>query len=298
MHVDYNAVATAVKVAELNSFTRASELLQTPTSTVSARVQALEATLGTKLFQRSTRRVRLTEAGQLFFEHARRGNEAFEDAVTIAARLADQPHGLLRVVVPSLFARHLLPRILPRFLSKYPDLKLTFATLNVLPDLVDYGADVGIGVGMSRRAAYTRRSLTSFSQALYASPMFVSRRGTPGNPDELARQPLLAVGDRQAVSWMLVSGARRHAIKCQARVSVSDVSSIHALTLAGLGIALLPEQLCEHDVATGALIKLLPNWSSDRVQVSAYYQRRRLEPRKVKVFLDHLIEWFGKPSAA
>ena len=81
------------------------------------------------------------------------------------------------------------------------------------------------------------------------------------------------------------------------QVSISDVTAIHGLTLAGIGAALLPEQLCQEDVAAGTLVRLLPDWGTQRVQVSAYYPRRRLEPGKVKVFLDHLIEWFGRSQA-
>jgi DNA-binding transcriptional LysR family regulator len=294
--IDCNAVYTAVKVAENESFVRASEQLQLPVSTVSARVQALERSLGVKLFQRSTRRVRLTEAGQMFFERARRGSEAFEDAVLAATQLTERPHGRLRVVAPALFARHLVPRLLPAFLTRYPDLRLTFDAVNVLPDLVNCGADVGIGVGPARWATYTRRSLFSFSQAVYASPQFVARWGSPTKPDELSARPLLSVGDRPLTSWVLVDGSRRHEIKQNAAISVSDVSAIHGLALAGLGAALLPEQLCEADLATGTLVRLLPGWATDPVQVSAYYPRRLLEPRKVQVFLDYLMQWFARPK--
>lgn len=296
--IDYNAIYTAVRVADYGSFTRASDVLQVPASTVSARVQELERRLGVKLFQRSTRRVRVTEAGQMFFEHARRGREAFDDAVTAAAQLAQRPRGLLHIVAPTLFARHLLPRLLPRFLAKYPDLKLTFDAVNRLPDLVEHGADVGIGVGPSRRATYIRRSLFSFSQAVYATPHFVARWGNPAKPDDLERVPLISLGTKPIIaSWALVNGSQTQKIKVRPQISISDVTAIHGLTLAGIGAALLPEQLCQEDVTAGSLVRLLPDWSTQRVQVSAYYLRRRLEPEKVKVFLDHLIEWFGKPQA-
>src|SRR4051794_32378569 len=131
--MDYNAVLTAVKVAQCGGFTRAGELLRVPASTVSARVQTLERTLGVRLFERSTRRVRMTEAGRAFFEHASRGSEALEDAVTAATQLADRPRGVLRVVAPALFARHLLPQILPRFFARYPEITLTFDAVNALP---------------------------------------------------------------------------------------------------------------------------------------------------------------------
>src|SRR4051794_26617154 len=185
--VDYNAVLTAVNVARCGSFVRAGELLGCPASTVSARVQTLERSLGVRLFERSTRRVRITEAGRAFFEHAQRGSEAFDDAVTAATQLADRPRGALRVAVPALFARHLLPKMLPRFLAKYPDITLTFDAVNELPDLMAHGADIAIGVGKPRGNAYTRRGLFSFSQGVYANPQLVARCGTPGEPEELVR---------------------------------------------------------------------------------------------------------------
>ena len=85
-------------------------------------------------------------------------------------------------------------------------------------------------------------------------------------------------------------------MKLHARISVSDVSAIHGLALAGIGAALLPEQLCEEDLAKGTLIRLLPGWVTQPVQVSAYYPRRLLEPRKVQVFLEYLIHWCAKPK--
>jgi DNA-binding transcriptional LysR family regulator len=294
--IDYNAAYTAVKVAENGSFVRASEQLQLPVSTVSARVQALERSLGVKLFLRSTRRVRLTEAGQNFFEHARRGGEAFEDAVRAATQLAEQPRGLLSVIAPALFARHLLPQLLPRFLTRYPDLSLTVDAVNTLPDLVERGADIGIGVGTARGAGYTRRSLVAFSQAVYASPHFVARWGTPMKLEELTARPLLTVGSRPTAAWVLANGSRRQEIKIRARVNVSDVSAVYGLTVAGIGAALLPEPMCQEDLASAKLIRLLPGWATPPVQVSAYYPRRLLEPRKVQLFLDYLIEWFAKPK--
>ncbi|MBN9657879.1 MAG: LysR family transcriptional regulator [Acidobacteria bacterium] len=294
--MDYNGLNTAVKVAETGSFVRAAEQLRLPVSTVSARVQALERHLRVRLFHRSTRRVRLTEAGQLFFERARAGSEAFDDAIEAATRLSERPHGLLRVVAPALFARHVLPRLLPRFLDKYPDLTLSFECTNVLPDLVECGADVGIGVGPTRWAAYVRRPLFSFSQAVYASPQFVARWGNPAKPEDLAALPLLSVGTQPTVSWALVDGSNQRSIEARARVSANDVSAVHGLALSGIGAALLPEQLCEEDLGRGTLVKLLESWGTQPLAVSAYYPRRMLEPGKVKVFLDYLKEWYAKPK--
>jgi DNA-binding transcriptional LysR family regulator len=296
--LDYNALLTAVKVAECSSFTRAGEMLQTPASTVSARVRALERALGIKLFERSTRRVRVTEAGRAFFEHAYRGSEAFQDAVTAATGLAGRPRGVLRVVAPSLFARHLLPGLLPRFLAKYPDLAVAVDTVNALPDLVAHGADIGIGVGSVQPVAYTRRSLFSFSQAVYASPRLAARLGRPVKPEDLVRWPLLSLQSAPTPSWVLVSGSRRLELALQPKASISDVSAIHDLALAGVGAALLPERLCERDVAAGTLVRLLPGWSTPAAEVAAYFSGRRLLPGKVKVFLEYLVEWFARPPSA
>jgi DNA-binding transcriptional LysR family regulator len=298
MMIDYNALHTALMVAERGGFTRASEALGLPPSTVSARVQALESALGAKLFHRSTRRVQLTEAGRTFFEHARRGNEAFEEAVTAATRLAQSPRGVIRVVAPALFARHLLPQVLPPFLAKYPDLSLTVEVANALPDLVEHRADLGIGVGPSRWAAYTRRTLFWVSQGVYASPRFIARWGSPAKPDELQGQPVLSLATEPAgPSWLLASGSRRRELKVQPRVSVADVSTLHSLALAGIGAALLPQRLCEESVAQGTLVRLLPDWSTHTVPVSAYFLGRKLAPEKVIVFLDFLIEWFARQKS-
>lgn len=299
MSDDYNAIRTAVKVAESGSFVRASELLHVPTSTVSARVQALERSLGVKLFQRSTRRVRLTEAGQRFLEHARGGCEAFEDAISAATEMAQQPRGLLRIAAPALFANHILPQLLPRFVAKYPDLKMVVTAVNRLPDLVEKGFDVGIGVGPARWASYTRRSLFAFLQGIYASPRLLGRHGHLTKVDELGQLPWLSSQtDSATVTCVLHNGSRSQTIKLVPHVSVSDVSALHGLTAAGLGAALLPEQLCEEDVAAGRLVRVLPGWRTEPVPVSAYYSRRQLEPERVKVFLDYLIEWFTKSVSA
>lgn len=294
--VDYNAVQTAVKVADCGSFTGAGKLMAMPSTTVSARVQALEQTLGVKLFERSTRRVRLTEAGRIFYEHAKRGSEAFDDAVTAATRIAQRPRGLLRVVAPSLFARHLLPGLLPRFLARYPDLTLTFDAVNVLPDLVQHGADIAIAVGRVQRATYTRRALFTFSQCVYASPTLASARDTPAKPEDLASWPLLTIQSGPEVRWVLTDGSQTQELQFQPKVSMNDVSAIHELTLAGIGAALLPQQLCIEHSAGGNLVRLLPEWNTPPVEVSAYFSGRRLAPGKVQVFLDYLEEWFARPQ--
>lgn len=233
--VDYNAVQTAVKVADCGSFTGAGKLMAVPSSTVSARVQALEQALGVKLFERSTRRVRLTEAGRIFYEHAKRGSEAFGDAVTAVTRIAQRPGGLLRVAAPSLFARHLLPHLLPGFVARYPDLAVTFDVVNVLPDLVQHGADIAIAVGYVQRAAYTRRALFTFSQSVYASPGLASARETPVKPEDLATWPLLTIRSGPAARWVLTNGSQTQDLNFRPKVSLNDVSAIHELTLAGVG---------------------------------------------------------------
>src|SRR5260370_28478409 len=134
MEMDLSAVHVAWKVAEHASFVRDSEELGLPTTTVSAKVQALERRLGVKLLHRSTRRVSLTEAGEVFFQHAKRGADAFEDAIAAASYLSQRPRGLLRIAAPTLFTQQLLPQLLPRFLMRYPEIRLRVETMNALPD--------------------------------------------------------------------------------------------------------------------------------------------------------------------
>lgn len=290
---DLNAIYVASKVAEHASFVRASKELQTPLTTVSAKVQKLEQSLGVKLFRRSTRRVSITEAGEIFFQHARRGTDAFHDAVAAVSFLAERPKGMLRVAAPLLFTQKLLPQILPRFFQQYPELRLSVETVNTLPDLAKIGADLGIGVGPSRRSGYTLRRLFYFSQAIYASPQFTARFGLPQNVADLAQYELLGLANgRVVIQWELVDNSQTYKLEFDAFVSISDVSAIHSMALAGLGIALLPEQMCKDDLAAGRLIRLLPKVGTPPVSVYVFYPTKALLPVKVKVFADYLAECF------
>jgi DNA-binding transcriptional LysR family regulator len=289
--IDLNGVRVALKVAEHASFVRASEELGLPTTTVSAKVQSLERSLGMKLFQRSTRRVSLTEAGELFFQHAKRAADAIEDAVATVSYLSERPRGRLRIATPTLFTQQLLPQILPRFFARYPDIRLSVEATNVLPDLIEQGLDLGICVGAPRRGEYSIRALFSVSQGIYTSPLYAGQFGLPETVSGLANHKTLGLGfSRSQIYWDLVSGAKRERAAIDPLAILSDVSAIHSLARAGLGLGLLPLPLCEEDVRTGRLVRVLPAWTTSPVEVFAVYPSRKLLAVKVRVFLDYLCE--------
>jgi DNA-binding transcriptional LysR family regulator len=294
--VDLNEILVFAKVVQAGSFVRAARELGMPKSTVSRKVLELEARLGARLLQRTTRTLHLTDTGHAYYAHAERILSELEAAEAAVSQLQAEPRGLLRVAAPLNFS-HLGP-IGERFLTRYPEVRLEIACSDRVVDLIADGFDVAVRVGRLADSTLIARPLAMMRSVLVASPALLDvRRPLPSTPEQLSRWPCLAFGSAaERSSWELTSRTGKTvSVRLQPRFVVNDFEVLTSSAVAGLGLALLPAERCVSHLREGRLRRLLPEWSATERPLSAVYPSGRHLSPKLSVFLAHLTESFSPP---
>ena len=286
-----NEIGVFIEVARKRSFIRASEQLGASVSAVSRSVAALEARLGVRLLQRTTRSVGLTEAGGAYFRRCETLLSELESAEAEASALGEELQGRLRVsAATGLGMTHLVPAV-PEFLSRHPRLSIDLNLSNRYVDLVEEQFDVAFRVGALGDSRLVARRLAPNRRVLAASADYVARRGTPRHPRELAACACLVldVGDHPT-RWELHRRGVSVTTPVQAVLRSNHALALHDACRRGAGIALLPEFVVAEDFAAGRLQPVLPAWASQEQGIFAIYPGYRFVPRKVAAFVDYFEE--------
>jgi LysR family transcriptional regulator, regulator for bpeEF and oprC len=287
---DLNAVLVFLKVAELGGFVAAARSLGLPKSTVSLKVNELERRLGVRLLHRTTRKVSLTEEGQLYFENCLPLLDALQDASDAIASLPGSPRGVLRVTAPVMFVHLFLGARLPEFLRTYPELKVVLNATNERKDVVKEGYDVAIRVGHLEDSTLMMKRLSIDRAKLFASPAYLQTHGEPKSIADLKTHPLIGISHTQnELTWALHRDRQETEVfRFRPRLASNDVIPLYQAVVGGLGIGLIPEFLFHMEQKDHELVNVLPQWSSTPVPINAIYSSHKYMPQKVKVFLDFL----------
>ncbi|MEO8158862.1 MAG: LysR family transcriptional regulator [Betaproteobacteria bacterium] len=295
---DLNDLYYFAKVAEKGSFAAAARSLGLPKSRLSRRVAMLEAALGVRLLQRTTRRLALTEVGKLYFRHAQNVMAEAEAAVEAVERVREVPSGSLRVSCAIQLAQTRLSRILPAFLAAYPQIRLDLIVTNRRIELIEEGVDIALRVRTTgdEEAHLVTRRFGPAPGLIVAHPELLATCGPIAQPEDLAKIPVMGFGsaDRK-LRWSLAghNGETRE-ITLTARLTTDDFNVLRNAALAGLGATMLPRDYCLDDLQAGRLTPLLPDWSIPDATVQAVYVSRRGMVPAVRAFLDFLEENLGK----
>jgi DNA-binding transcriptional LysR family regulator len=290
---DLNDVLVFSKVAELGSFTAAAHRLGLPKSSVSARVARLEARLGTRLLERSTRKLRLTPVGARYHEHAKRVLLELEEASAAVERFRAQPSGLLRVSASVVMGQALLQPIVNEYLQRHPQVQLFVDLSNRQVDLLAEGFDVAIRAGKLADSNLVARRLGHAGARLFASPAYLMRRGVPKEPAALAGHELLEGSPGpQADAWTLRhdTDARTVRVGATFRLVANDTPMLQAAAVDGLGIASLATFAAQADVAAGRLRVVLPQWSTRQLDIHAVFPSFRSLTPSLRAFVDLVAE--------
>lgn len=286
------AMKVLVKVVDAGSFARAAEALDTSTAAVSRQVGALEAHLGARLLNRTTRRLSLTDAGAEFCERSRAILDEIAEAEAAAGRQSLQPMGLLRITAPLSFGVTQLSRLLPGFRARYPQVRLDVDLTDRVVDLVNEGVDVGLRIAHELSGNLVARRLAPVSMVVCASPIYLKRRGAPRAPAELAQHETLGfsylwVGD----DWPFVDAQGTVTrVRVQPAVHATNGDLLRELAVAGGGIILQPSFIVGEQLARGTLVPLLTDYRTFDLNLFAVYLSRRQLSSKVRVFIDYLVE--------
>ncbi|MDQ2140755.1 LysR family transcriptional regulator [Alcaligenaceae bacterium B3P038] len=288
-------MAVFARVVDAGNFSLAARQLGSTPSTVSRQIKRLEQTLGARLLERSTRHIRLTEAGAQVYRHCHDMLNAANGAVDAAGNVTARPHGRVRLSAPTAFAKTVLHPLVPDFLQRYPevDVQLMFTDREADP-LVD---DLDLLIRLTERPppGLAGRALGNVKWMLCASPAYLEKRGVPRHPQDLAGHDCLYLGETTDDNcWRLRRGQEVKTVAVKGRYIANHAGARLEAALSGLGIANLPDFSAEDALAQGGVVRVLPEWALD---AGAYmgavwllYPPKRALPPKVRVLIDYLVE--------
>jgi DNA-binding transcriptional LysR family regulator len=286
-----NDMALFVEVVKAKGFRGASEATGVPNSTLSRRISALEKAIGLRLLHRTTRKVELTEAGQIYFDRCKRIVDEAKLAHQELGDMLAQPSGVLRASLPVDFATIYIAPLIAEFAQQYPGITFDFDLTPRQVDLVTEPFDVAIRMGEPESSHLIARPLASFVPHVYASPHYLHRMGNPADPADLEQHDCLNIlKDRP---WMLHRGKEVVQVSTHNRFTINNVGLIRRLATLGMGIALLTDELVTDDLAEGRLVRILSQWHGKPVPVYALTETRLL-PAKTQRFIEFLKERLGK----
>jgi DNA-binding transcriptional LysR family regulator len=289
-------IESFVRSAEAGSFSQAARNLGLTPAAVSKNVAKLEAGLGVRLFQRSTRSLALTEAGERFLAEAGGGLATLRAAIANVEQAGAQPAGTLKISLALAFGReHVLP-IVRDFVQRYPHVTPDLHFDNRTVDLIAEGFDVAIGGGIELAPGVIARELAPAHIIAVASPAYMAARAMPATPAELAMLDGILRRSPQSGrlrSWTLRNAAGDEApLEMPARAVMTDPEAMCQGAVLGMGVAMVPKLHAMPHLESGALIRLLPAWHADSGAISLYYAGARLMPAKTRAFVDFLLERF------
>ena len=284
-----------VGVVEAGSFTAAAERLGHSVSFVSKEIARLEARIGARLLNRTTRTQSLTDAGRDYYERCRQivaDAEEAEDRVSLGR---ERTRGLLRVSAPVSLGLGRLASVLPDFLETHPEMRAEIDLNDRMVDMMADGFDVVIRVGQLKASSLICRRIASSRGVIVAAPDYRDRRGRPAHTSELSGQACISYSlMRSPERWDFVEpDGRRVSVDIRTRVLCNSAELETALAVAGLGVTRLPAFACARELAEGRLQSVLDDYGRSEIGVYAIYPERRHLPAKTRVFIDFLIERFG-----
>ncbi|PUA29622.1 MAG: LysR family transcriptional regulator [Cellvibrio sp. 79] len=296
------SIESFVRSAETGSFSAGARLLGLTPAAVSKNVATLERQLGIRLFQRSTRRLTLTEVGERFLLEVGSGLETVQMALANASLNQGKPAGVLKVSVAYAFGLTYLLPLMPRFLAMYPDIQPDWRFDNRQVDLINEGLDVAIGGGIEFSPGVVARELARPNLVVVAAPEFLSARNLqstqdmPRSPADIQGWPGIvrrSSNTGRIQSWQLQTRQNEQAhVEPKVQIVLNDPDAICQAAVMGLGVALVPMPHALPYLAAGRLVRLLPAWYNDVGPLAIYFSSAKLLPAKTRVFVDFIVQHF------
>ncbi len=284
-------MALFVEVVKAKGFRSASDVLNMPNSTLSRRISELEKSIGLRLLHRTTRKIELTEAGQIYFERCKRIVDEARLAHEQLGEMLAQPSGVLRASLPVDFAVTYLAPLIAEFASLYPGITFDFDLAPRRVDLVSEPFDVAIRMGESENSQLIARKLTMLTPYLYASPGYLKQSGEPYIPAELEHHACFNI--LLGGVWALHNGKKTITVATGGRFTLNSVGMLRRLATLDMGIILLPEEVVADELANGKLQRIMPQWHGTPQPVYAITETRLL-PAKTQRFIEFLQERLGR----
>ncbi len=300
---DLNQMLVFARVVSEGSFTAAARVLAQPKSTVSKRVAQLEARLGVRLLQRSTRKVKPTADGATYYELCRRITADIEEADRAMIDRVSAPHGLVRMAAPMVLGS-MLGSVTAEFVKQYPGVSLEVSLSDRVVDLIDERFDVAVRVGPLRDSSLVVRRLVPTDNLLCASPEYLAQQQPPRHPEDLVKhQCVLFRPAPGKVAWTFVKRGRKITVPVAGRYAASALPPVRDAALAGLGIAAVPRVMVEPDLAAGHLVPVLTAWPLMQAEIHLLFPSGLQKSPRVRALVDLIVAAFEayrktRPSTA
>lgn len=285
-----------VQVVESGSFSKVAEMLQLTNSVVSKRIARLEENLNVQLLYRTTRKLSLTDAGQLLYSKGKIAKSAMQDATDIVHGYSDTIKGKIKVTMPVVSANLILSKAIAEFCHLYPEVSIDLQINNRFVDLVAEGYDLAIRTAFLQDSSLVARRLVDSQWVVCASPQYLKLHGIPEHPNDLhAHQCLIYKYESAGTdNWMFSHDGKEQQIQVKGRFSTNNLNAICNAALAHLGIAFLPKALVYELLLSRSLQQILKPFASKLMGIYAVYPRSRQPDQKVKLLIEHIRETFQK----
>ncbi len=281
-------------VVKAQSFSGAARQLGIARSAVSRYISLLEADIGTRLLNRTTRQLSLTEAGKIYFESCARIAEEVEVATERVSQLQDEPQGTLKVAAPISLGNKFIVPLVRAFINRYTALNVELLLDDEVIDMVADNIDVSIRVGWLHDSNLIARKLGNWPRYLCASPGYLEQYGRPESPAQLKdHEWIIFTRLPTPFHWVFTKNKRQERIQIKGRLRTNNAEAVHSTLLAGSGITAQAAFLVDDDIKAGRLERLLPEWECGSVGMYAVFQDRRFQQAKVRLFIDFICEKFN-----
>jgi DNA-binding transcriptional LysR family regulator len=286
------------QVVEHGGFSAAERATDIPKSKLSRRVYNLEERLGVRLIQRSSRHFAVTDIGMNIYRHAQVMMNAAQAAHDLVDHLSTEPRGVIKLSTPVSIAQNEIARILPKFLKKYPEIKVQMIVTNRRVDIINEGFDLALRVrdNLDDDPNLVLRKFETIEQHLFASQAYLNEHGNLKHPSELTEHHILSMSDEHLDQNIVLHNEENQQIKIRVNPTVlgSDLSMLAELARQDCGIALLPDSVVKTHLNSGALVRVLPAWKAPHGTFHVVYPSRRGLLPAVRVFIDYLVEQLSK----
>ncbi|RVU82840.1 LysR family transcriptional regulator [Leucothrix sargassi] len=288
-----NAMHTFVEVVITGSFTKAAERLNLSRAQVSKTIMQLESHLDTRLLNRTTRAISLTEVGQTYFDRCITILQDVEDVENITREQSTKPSGSLRISVPSTFALLHLNTLIPEYIKRYPDVQISLNLADHFIDVVADSYDVVVRIGELQDSSLVARKLAPCHRVFCATPSYLEKHGTPQVPLDLKRHNCLLYSNEQpAETWTIRGPSKTESVKVSGSLTADNGQMLRDAALADLGIAILPTFIVGDDIQQGKLQQILVEYTTPEIAIHVVFPSRRYLSAKVRTFVDFLTERF------
>ncbi len=292
--MNYNSMVVFTHVVRSESFTRAANELGMPLSTVSRKVSELEADLGIKLLDRTTRSLRLTELGKVYYQHCQQGVDAFNFANQSLRQSRTEEHGMLHISIAPNMAEPLFLPIIKLFQNRYTQANVRVSISERLLDFVEDDLDLSFRVSPPENPKHVAVTLLKHHHAMIASPSYLAANGEPKHPEELPKHSLIGFGlhNQPELIWRLTDKEKVYEHQFVPKLEINDYADVLEAARLGLGIAEVPSILAQKSMAEGKVLRILPHWTFPEITLSAVHQGPQSLSHLARLFLDICKEQF------